>query len=54
MVVPTRAIATLSAGQHLSGQVAGARADQSTFTVDGLDVTDLTAGTNFYARPPLT
>ena len=50
MVVPTRGIATLGAGQHLSGQVAGARADQNTFTVDGLDATDLTAGTNFYAR----
>ncbi len=50
MVVPTRGIATLSAGQHLAGQVAGARADQSTFTVDGLDISDLTAGTNFYAR----
>lgn len=50
MVVPTRGIATLSAGQHLSGQVAGARADQNTFTVDGLDATDLTSGTNFYGR----
>jgi hypothetical protein len=37
MVTPTRGIATLGAGQHLSGQVAGARADQTTFTVDGLD-----------------
>jgi hypothetical protein len=50
MVVPTRGITTLSAGQHLAGQVAGARADQTTFTVDGIDATDLTAGTNFYAR----
>src|SRR5262245_21443855 len=50
MVVPTRGIATLSAGQHLAGQVAGARADQNTYTIDGLDATDLTAGTNFYAR----
>jgi hypothetical protein len=50
MVSPTRGIATLGAGQHLSGQVAGARADQNTFTLDGLDATDLTAGTNFYAR----
>jgi hypothetical protein len=50
MVVPTRGIATLQAGQHLSGQVSGARADQNTFTVDGLDASDITAGTNFYAR----
>src|SRR5437763_177638 len=34
--------------QHLTGQVAGARADQSAFTLDGIDATDLTAGTNFY------
>jgi hypothetical protein len=50
MVAPTRGIATLTAGQHLGGQVAGARADQSVFTVDGLDASDITAGTNFYAR----
>lgn len=50
MVVPTRGIATLGAGQHLSGQVAGARADQSTFTVDGLDASDISSGTNFYSR----
>lgn len=50
MVVPTRGIATLPAGQHLSGQVAGARSDQNTYTVDGLDVSDITSGTNFYAR----
>src|SRR5262249_5768201 len=49
LVVPSRGTINLQAGQHLSGQVAGARADQSTFTVDGLDVSDLTAGTNFYA-----
>jgi hypothetical protein len=49
LVIPSRGTISLSAGQHLSGQVGGARADQSTFTVDGIDVTDLTAGTNFYA-----
>jgi hypothetical protein len=49
MVVPSRGQIALGAGQHLSGQVAGARADQNTFTIDGLDVSDLTSGTNFYA-----
>ena len=49
LVIPTRGTINVQAGQHLSGQVAGARADQSTFTIDGLDVTDLTSGTNFYA-----
>ena len=49
MVTPTRGQISLGAGQHLSGQVAGARADQSTFTIDGLDVSDITAGTSFYS-----
>ncbi len=49
LVIPTRGTISLQAGQHLTGQVAGARADQSTFTLDGLDVTDITAGTNFYS-----
>ncbi len=49
LVIPTRGTINQQAGQHLSGQVAGARADQSTFTVDGIDVTDLTSGTNFYS-----
>src|SRR5215831_2626394 len=49
LVIPSRGTISLQAGQHLSGQVGGARADQSTFTVDGINVTDLTAGTNFYA-----
>ena len=49
LVIPTRGTISLQAGQHLSGQVAGARADQSTFTVDGVDVTDITSGTNFYS-----
>jgi hypothetical protein len=49
MVAPSRGQIALGAGQHLSGQVAGARADQSTFTIDGLDVSDITAGTNFYS-----
>src|SRR5438034_784359 len=48
LVIPTRGQIALSAGQHLTGQVAGARADQSAFTLDGIDATDLTAGTNFY------
>ena len=49
LVIPTRGAINLQAGQHTTGQVAGARADQSTFTIDGLDVSDLTAGTNFYS-----
>ncbi len=49
MVAPSRGQISLGAGQHLSGQVAGARADQNTFTIDGLDVSDITAGTNFYS-----
>jgi len=48
MVAPSRGQIALGAGQHLSGQVAGARADQNTFTIDGLDVSDIAAGTNFY------
>jgi Carboxypeptidase regulatory-like domain len=49
LVVPTRGQISLQAGQHVTGQVAGARADQSTFTLDGLNVSDITAGTNFYS-----
>jgi Predicted outer membrane protein len=49
LVVPTRGTINLGSGQHLTGQVAGARSDQSTFTVDGIDVSDLSSGTNFYA-----
>jgi uncharacterized iron-regulated membrane protein len=49
LVAPTRGQISLQAGQHVTGQVAGARADQSTFTLDGLNVTDITAGTNFYS-----
>src|SRR5947208_13753530 len=48
LVIPTRGQISITAGQHLTGQVAGARADQSAFTLDGIDATDLTAGTNFY------
>ncbi len=49
LVTPTRGTINLAAGQNLSGQVAGARADQNTFTIDGLDVSELSSGTNFYA-----
>src|SRR5258708_5078376 len=48
LVIPTRGQISITAGQHLTGQVAGARADQSSFTLDGIDATDLTVGTNFY------
>ena len=49
LVEPSRGYVSLQAGQHLGGSVSGARADQSTFTVDGIDVSDYTAGTNFYS-----
>jgi hypothetical protein len=43
LVTPTR-----GTGIHASGQVAGARSDQTTFNLDGVDATDFTAGTNQY------
>ena len=46
---PSRGVFSLSAGQDLGGSVAGGRADQNMFTIDGINVSDLTAGTNFYS-----
>ncbi len=43
MTIPVR-----GAGIHVSGQVGGARSDQSAFHLDGVDATDLTAGTGQY------
>jgi hypothetical protein len=49
MTAPSRGVVVLSAGQDLGGSVSGARADENTFTIDGVDVSDYTAGTNFYS-----
>lgn len=49
MTAPSRGVYSLSAGQDLGGSVAGGRADENTFTIDGINVSDLTAGTNFYS-----
>jgi hypothetical protein len=49
MTAPSRGVVVLSAGQDLGGSVSGARADENTFTIDGIDVSDYTAGTNFYS-----
>jgi len=43
MVQPARGV-----GVNNGGQVAGARSDQSTFSLDGADATDLVAGTGTY------
>jgi hypothetical protein len=47
MTLPTRG-AGVAPGVHLSGQIGGARSDQATFSLDGADATDLTAGTGQY------
>ncbi len=47
MTLPTRG-AGVAPGVHLTGQVGGARSDQATFSLDGADATDLTAGTGQY------
>ncbi len=49
ITAPSRGVVVLSAGQDLGGSVSGARADENTFTIDGIDVSDYTAGTNFYS-----
>src|SRR5207247_8636087 len=46
LVIPTRGQIAITAGQHLTGQVAGARPDQSTFTLARVDARELTAGPN--------
>ncbi|MBV9743135.1 MAG: hypothetical protein JO099_05180, partial [Acidobacteriia bacterium] len=49
LTAPSRGVYSLTAGQDLGGSVAGGRADQNMFTIDGINVSDLTAGTNFYS-----
>ena len=54
MTAPSRGVVVLSAGQDLGGSVSGARADENTFTIDGVDVSDYTAAKkcgNPVARP---
>jgi hypothetical protein len=47
LTIPTRG-AGVAPGIHLSGQIGGARSDQATFLLDGVDATDITAGTGQY------